>query len=219
MTHRYHLESLDGTIKGITRLQHPFRGKCLILAGDYRQILPVISGGSRAQITAASMKKSTLWRFFTVFEFKVNIISGQDPSLHHFDTWLLKLGNGDLLIAEQSDSIHIPPEYLFEIQDESVTAIKEFLRQFVKKVFPTLIQISKPQSNSRSLGQQKGQFYSQKTAQLIRLMPSSHKNYCLEKPPFYPLLTVHVSPKIQPDFPWNSSTSSPQLDSLHITST
>ena len=84
------------------------------------------------------MKKSPLWRFFTVFELKENMRTGQDPSLHHFDRWLLKLGNGNLLTAEQPDNIRIPPEYLFEIQDESGIALKESLKQFVEKVFSNI---------------------------------------------------------------------------------
>ena len=48
---------------------------------------------------------------------------------------LLKLGNGDLPIAELPDSIHIPPENLYEIQDHSGISIRESLRQFVEKIF------------------------------------------------------------------------------------
>ena len=48
---------------------------------------------SRANITAASMKKSPLWRIFTVFELSDNMRFVQDQSLQLFDRWLLKLGN------------------------------------------------------------------------------------------------------------------------------
>ena len=46
--------------------------------------------------------------------------------------------NGDLPIAERPDSIHIPPENLFEIKDDSGIAIRECLRHFVEKIFPDI---------------------------------------------------------------------------------
>ena len=58
----------------------------------------------------------------------------QEQSLQHFDGWLLKLGSADLPIAELSDSIHIPPKNLYEIQDDSGIAITESARQLVEKV-------------------------------------------------------------------------------------
>ena len=44
-------------------------------------------------ITAASMKKSHLWRFFTDVDLSENMRIGQNQSLQHFDRCLLKLGN------------------------------------------------------------------------------------------------------------------------------
>ena len=48
------------------------------------------------------------------------------------------LGNGDIPIAEPPDSIHIPPDNLYKIQDNSGIAIMESHRQFVEKVFPDI---------------------------------------------------------------------------------
>ena len=62
----------------------------------------------------------------------------QDQFLLHFDRCLLKLGNGDLPIVELCDSIHIPPENIYEKQDDSGNAIKESLRHFVEKIFPDI---------------------------------------------------------------------------------
>ena len=134
------------TLKDITRTQQKFGGKHVILAGDYRQILSDIPRGSRAHITAASMKKSTHWRFFTVIELTENMRICPDQSLQHFDRWLLKLGDGDLPISELPDSIRISLQNLYKIQDHSGIAIMESLRQFVEKalliVLVILIQMS-----------------------------------------------------------------------------
>ena len=38
-----------------------FVGKCVVMDGDFRQILPVIPKGSRANIVNASISSSRLW--------------------------------------------------------------------------------------------------------------------------------------------------------------
>ena len=63
---------------------------------------------------------------------------GQDQSLQHYDSCLLKLGNEDLPIAELPDSIHIPPENPYGKQDDSGIAIRESLSHFVEKIFPDI---------------------------------------------------------------------------------
>ena len=62
----------------------------------------------------------------------------QDQYLQHFDRCLLKLGNGDLPIAELPDSVHIPPDIPYEIQDDSGIGIMEALMHFVEKIFPNI---------------------------------------------------------------------------------
>ena len=66
------------------------------------------------------------------------MIIGQEQYLQHFDRCLHILEDGDLPIAELPDSIHIPPENLYKMQDDSGIAINESLRHFVGKVFPNI---------------------------------------------------------------------------------
>ena len=98
----------------------------------------VIPRGSRAHITEISMKKSPLWRFFTVLKLSENTRIVQDQSLQHFDRCLLKLGNGDLPTAELPDSTHIQPENPYKIQDDPGIAIRESRRHIVNKTFPDI---------------------------------------------------------------------------------
>ena len=63
---------------------------------------------------------------------------GQDQFLLHFDRCILKLGSGDQPIAELPDSINIPPENPYKIQDDSGIAIRESLRHYVEKIFPDI---------------------------------------------------------------------------------
>ena len=50
MCHRHCIECVDRTLRDITKVELPFGGKIVLFAGDFRQILPVVRGGSRAQI-------------------------------------------------------------------------------------------------------------------------------------------------------------------------
>ena len=71
--------------------------------------------------------------------------------MQHFDRCLLKLGRGDLPIAELPDSIRIPPENLCKLHDDSGIAIRESLRRFMEKIFPDINANVHAPSNSGSL--------------------------------------------------------------------
>jgi ATP-dependent DNA helicase PIF1 len=48
----------------------PFGGKTVVLGGDLRQILPIVEGGSRAEIVNAAIVNSPLWSSITVLHLK-----------------------------------------------------------------------------------------------------------------------------------------------------
>ena len=92
----------------------------------------------QSQHNSSINEGSPLWRIFTAFEHSENMRFVQDQFLHHCDSCLLKFGNGDLPIAELHDSIHIPPENLCKIQDDSSIDIMESLRHFLETIFPDI---------------------------------------------------------------------------------
>jgi hypothetical protein len=79
MTSRYCFEALDRTLRDVlscndvAKSSLPFGGKTVILGGDFRQILPVVEGGSRNEIIDASLIASPLWRHVTVLALKENM--------------------------------------------------------------------------------------------------------------------------------------------------
>ena len=80
----------------------PFGGKCVLLAGDFRQVLPVVPRGSRAQINAASTQRYGDWSKFKIFHLKKNVrvqrmLSDNDPEvdkIEAFCKYLLEVGEG-----------------------------------------------------------------------------------------------------------------------------
>ena len=73
MNNRFHLEALDRCLQMICRSTLVFGGKPMLLAGDFRQVLPVVKRGSRAQTVNAVVKRSHLWQHFQCFSLHENI--------------------------------------------------------------------------------------------------------------------------------------------------
>jgi hypothetical protein len=61
MTKRQAVETLDRTLQDIMGCNQPFGGKVMLFGGDFRQVLPVVTRGTRAQIIDATLLKSYIW--------------------------------------------------------------------------------------------------------------------------------------------------------------
>jgi hypothetical protein len=62
MTKRQSVEALDNSLHDIMdRPKLPFGGMTVVFGGDFRQVLPIVRRGSRAQIVGASLRMSYLW--------------------------------------------------------------------------------------------------------------------------------------------------------------
>jgi len=55
MTQRQAVETLDRSLQDITECDLPFGGKVIVFGGDFRQVLPVVPRGTRAQICDATL--------------------------------------------------------------------------------------------------------------------------------------------------------------------
>ncbi|CAN6856169.1 unnamed protein product, partial [Brassica oleracea] len=100
MTHKHAFEALDKTLKDIMSMKNPpaknqpFGGKTVMLGGDFRQILPVITQGSRADTVLASISHSYLWNSCHKYSLRTNMRVNQDEK--EFSDWLLKVEEGRL---------------------------------------------------------------------------------------------------------------------------
>ncbi len=59
MSHKHGFEALDCTLQDIRQSEHLF-GNVMVMAGDFRQILPVIQQGARADQVTASLKTTNM---------------------------------------------------------------------------------------------------------------------------------------------------------------
>jgi ATP-dependent DNA helicase PIF1 len=116
-------------------------GKLVILMHDFRQILPVIPQGRRADVVAAAVIHSEVWNHFTPLRLRQNMrvqrILSQNPSpekevrLKQYSDWLLQLGEGKLPSCVEG----IPG--IIEIPSQMVCTSQ---RQLEDKVFDNFLQ-------------------------------------------------------------------------------
>ncbi|PWZ16452.1 hypothetical protein Zm00014a_034232 [Zea mays] len=92
MTKRQAVEALDNSMCDIMgRPALPFGGKTIVFGGDFRQVLPVVRKGSRAQVVASSLRMSYLWESMSHLNLVSNMRAKNDP---WFAEFLLRVGGG-----------------------------------------------------------------------------------------------------------------------------
>ncbi|CAN0875196.1 ATP-dependent DNA helicase PIF1 [Linum grandiflorum] len=122
----------------------PFGGKTVLLGGDFRQTLPVITNGTRGENIEASLTRSYLLHHCTLLQLHTNMrLTPSDvepPSCFagmHFSDWVLAVGDGRLTPttfpnSSSSDWISIPK---CVVVPESANPIKDL----INRVYPDLI--------------------------------------------------------------------------------
>ncbi|XP_070660613.1 uncharacterized protein [Malus domestica] len=128
MTYKKAFEVLDRTLQDITSMETQFGGKVRILGEDFRQVLPIMPHGTKAQTIDACIVKSSLWNEIIVIRLKHNMRAQQDPDFAEF---LLRVGDGNESFVED-DMIRIPDSLIIPWHgDESIGELIGF-------VFPRL---------------------------------------------------------------------------------
>ncbi|CDF36188.1 ATP dependant DNA helicase PIF1 [Chondrus crispus] len=121
MCYRNCIETVDRSLRDLMQTDRPFGGKFLLLAGDFRQILPVVPGGSRGQIVSACVKSSPLYRecrFLCLTEnMRLTALQGDtaaDVEALNFPQFLLSVGEGRLQCDQRPEWISLPQSVAFE---------------------------------------------------------------------------------------------------------
>ncbi|XP_069149274.1 uncharacterized protein [Solanum lycopersicum] len=145
MANKFCFEALDRTLRDILRLKYentadkPFGGLTMVF-GDFRQILPMIPKGTRADILDASLNSSYLWPFFKIYELKQNmrlccgrVSDSEAAEVTTFDKWLLQIGDGSFYSDVDNDLIKVPT-------DICIMPSNDPIRSIVDAVYPSLLQ-------------------------------------------------------------------------------
>lgn len=128
MTNRDIFEAVDQTFQDVMDVKLPFGGKIMVFGGDFRQVLPVISRGTKAQLIQASIVKSSFWRQTKILRLRQNMRSRND---HQFAEFLLRVGNGTEQVIND-EMIRLPESMVVPWQSE------ESINQLINEVFPNL---------------------------------------------------------------------------------
>ncbi|RCN49487.1 hypothetical protein ANCCAN_04428 [Ancylostoma caninum] len=127
MAHKRALEALDRTLQDIRETIRLMGGAVLVLAGDFRQTLPVIPRATPADELNACLKASYLWRHVRKMTLTTNMrvhLQG-DLSAKSFAQQLLRLGDGDFPVDPDNDLISFPSDFcnLTESPEELIVKV------------------------------------------------------------------------------------------------
>lgn len=129
MTHRHALELVDRLLQDLMDSELPFGGKVMVLGGDFRQVLPVVRGGTRPQIVNSCIVNSYCWHHFQVLHLSSNMRAAGDPEFQQF---LLKVGNGTTP-EDEFHRITLPDHMIIQGHDEDSS-----LNKLISFIFPEL---------------------------------------------------------------------------------
>ena len=109
MMNRLVFEAVDRSFKDIIDSKELFEGKIIVLGGDFRQILPVVVRGTKAQIVDACLKSSKLWKYFKSMKLTINIRIQHQENVEekNFVDFLLKVGEGKIKVDSDFDDDYI----------------------------------------------------------------------------------------------------------------
>ncbi|XP_048514974.1 LOW QUALITY PROTEIN: ATP-dependent DNA helicase pif1-like [Athalia rosae] len=130
MIHRAHVEALDRTLRDIRSCDKIMGGITVMFAGDFRQTLPVIVRGTRADIVKSCLKSSPLWKFVHTLKLSTNMRAHLVGGSTNFSSKLLLIGDGK--VPHFENKIEIDRDL-----GERVTSIEEL----ISKVYPNIVEI------------------------------------------------------------------------------
>ncbi len=132
MAHKKCIEALNHTLQDLRGNSLLMGGITVLLSGDFRQTLPIVKKGTRADEVEASLVRSNLWPKLTRLKLHMNMrvqrarIDG-NRSIERFEHAIISIGNGSFP-KDANDSIDLT----------SVGKVVQSTRQLMEEVFPNL---------------------------------------------------------------------------------
>ena len=133
MTNRRAFEALDHTLRDLTGSSQLMGGICMLLCGDFRQILPVIPHGTRGDIVDSCLKKSYMWDSVIVKHLHTNMrvyLCG-DQAAGQFADQLLAIGIGKFPTDDDTPGVVQLPE--------TMGTFVSVIDELVSRVYPDLL--------------------------------------------------------------------------------
>lgn len=141
MSHKHCFEALDRSLRDILSIEDPknaallFGGKPILFGGDFRQVLPVVEGGSKSDIIKASLLGSYLWKHIKILRLSINMrlcnptLPPQERiHMDKFATWVLQVGEARVPASVRPNEIEktwiqIPQEFILNPSGPKIPAI------------------------------------------------------------------------------------------------
>ncbi|XP_063904727.1 uncharacterized protein LOC135123780 [Zophobas morio] len=132
MAHKGGVEALSKTLRDIRENGSLMGGVTVLLAGDFRQTLPVVPRGTRADEVRSCLKSSYLWPQIKKLALKTNmrVLLGDDATVGEFAQTVLQIGDGNYPTVD--GKIIIPP---------TLATVVESLTELTNKIYPDIINL------------------------------------------------------------------------------
>ena len=131
MANKKHLEALDRTLKDLRASSLLMGGVVVILAGDFRQTLPVIKRSTPADELNACLKQSFLWRHVQKVTLSTNmrVHLRAEAGAEAFCRTLLSIGNGTYPMDPRTSNIRLSTDFC---------SLVSTIEELIERVFPDL---------------------------------------------------------------------------------
>ncbi|KAL8572038.1 hypothetical protein ACOMHN_038396 [Nucella lapillus] len=166
MSHKQAFQALDQSLQDLRDNNRVMGGVTLIMAGDFRQTLPVIIRGTRADAVNACIKSSNLWPVQSLtLQTNMRVHLNGDEAAGVFAGQLLQIGNGTIPTNE-SDKIQLPFGHVAKTEED-----------FIEKVFPNLLDHFKDRQwlSQRAILAPTNEAVTQVNRQLLSQLPSEEQ--------------------------------------------
>ena len=170
MSHKGALEAVERTLRDIHESPALMGKVTVVLSGDFRQILPVVKRGTKADEVRACLKGSNLWKHVKTLNLKTNMRAHLfgDASSAQFAQDLLQIGEGKVPEDENG---------LIDMEPYSTLVSNE--EELMDKVFPNFeVRHKDPKWQSeRAILAPRNVTVNNINEKLLKKIPSTEKHY------------------------------------------
>nr|GEV57667.1 hypothetical protein [Tanacetum cinerariifolium] len=152
------------------RVKLPFGGKIMVLGWDFRQVLPVVRRGTRAQIVDSSLRMSPLWSIIKRMRLTINIRARTDP---WFSNFLLQVSDGVEEVVDKN-YVRIPDDMTIPYTNDDASK-----NALINEIFPSFATNACSSSDivSRAILSTKNEYVDNINNELTDRFPGEEKRF------------------------------------------